>query len=676
MFTRSAWLLAGVLGLLTLLGVLIRLVPRWQAEQAHRQLAVILDYQQLYTRAQDEGFPIDDWLDELKLAGFDHLALSEDNPLWLEQRGYCTVVEGYLVTKSVPQKDLHKEGFQPLLTPEQQKAQKAKAKPEFSFIPEDKLAAQFLQLSHGDLHLLFPQEPGGGNLTAVLVARAAEMRLGAARVTIEDRPVDGVVVVSLRGDVEDLVKLGLGYVTPTYRELKGRGFALVPRLRNQRGLPVTTHVQAILQEAWKVQSPGPGLLIFEGDEVLGFPKAMPEMVEALQAQPWLFGFVEFAKQTGDKSMADQMVPHVVRVHSISDEEMEIYTPERALRRYLLAATERNVRAIYLKPFHMELQGVSLRQFNTEYFGRVRTALEGAGFAISSIDNGTIRNGLGPWPVKDFVPPPSSLQNLAALLVAFFAPLLAVSLLATRLPAFLERADRGDGFGAGAMALFWIWGWGLAAALLVAALLSEAHYMLQTRSFSGVTLALLGPVALSAVLWVRILVANPPVRIWEQAVLLGDFPVHVKHLAAGGFVLLAAMIIVLRSGNEPVGGVSPIELAFRAFLGDLLDVRPRTKEFLIGHPALVLGCYLLFQPRRSLRPWAFPLLVLGLLGTTSFINTFQHLHTPLSISLARTFLAMGMGVVLGGLGALVIHLAARWLLPEDAPESGDTAMQAP
>jgi|GEM_PF-539754 len=674
MFSRAAWLLAGLLGLATLIGVAVSLLPRWKAESAHTNLAIILDYQQLYTLAQDEGYDIDLWLSQLRTAGFDHLAMMEDTPLWLEQRGFCTVIEGFQITKSVPQKDLHQEGSQAILTPEQQKAKKAKEKPEISYIPEDKIASRILNLSPGDLHMLFPYEAGGGNLYAMLVLKAAQERLGANRVVMADHPEEQMVVVSLKGDVEELVNLGLGYVTPTARKLRTSGFALVPRLRNQRSLPSPDLAVDILGEAHRMASPGPGLLICEGEEILGFPKATEQVVQALVDQGWLFGFVEFAKQSGDKVIADRVVPRVVRVHSISDEEMEIYTPDRALKRFVLAATERNVRAIYLKPFHLDQQGVDLLTFNTEYFTAVREALVAQGFAISSTSNGTMTNELGPWPVATAVPPPSMLRNVLALGVAFVAPLLAVWLLATRLPAFLDRADRGDRFGAGAMALLWLWGWGCAAALLVASLLSEPHYMLQTRSFSGVTLALLGPVALSAILWVRVLVQDPPTKLWDQAILLGNFPIHVKHLAVGGLVLIAAMIVILRSGNEPVGGVSPVELAFRAFLGDLLDVRPRTKEFLLGHPALVLGLYLLFQKRPTLRPWAFPLLVGGLLGVTSFINTFQHLHTPLAISISRTLLGMGMGLVIGGVIAIIIELLARWVLPmPNAPIEDEPAL---
>lgn len=675
MFPRSARVTAAIVAGLVLLAWAAVLGPRVRTEAAHRQVTVALDYQQLLTLAQNTGIDLDDWLQELRAAGFDHLALAEDNPLWLEQRGFCYVVEGFFITKSVPQKDLHGSGTPLIESPEAAKARKMREKPKINWMPDEASAAFALGLPAGDCHLLFPIEATGGNLLARLVALNAVERLGPDRVRLEERPEAGMVVLSLKGNVEKLVLQGLGFASPTGRHLKQAGFGVIPRLRNQRALAEPAKVAGLVAEAARMQTPGPQLFIGEGDEILGFPKALPQTAQALREQGLLFGYVEFSKQSGDRTVADRLVPQVVRVHSISDEEMEIYTPERALRRYLLAVTERNVRVVYLKPFLIEQQGVNLRDFNTAYFTAVRDALVAQGFQLSAMDNGTVRNPVRPWPVSEPVPPPGIWRNLLALGIAVLAPLLALYLLTSQLPAFHARAERGDRWGAGAMALLWLWGWTFAGALLLASLLSEPHYMLQVRSFSGVNVGLLGPVLLAAVLWVRVLVPEAPQRIWDQAVLLGSFPVHIKHLVAGGIVLLAAMVLVLRSGNEPLGGVSPIELAFRAFMGDLLDVRPRTKEFLVGHPALVIGLYLLFQRRESFRPWAFPALTLGTLGMTSVINTFQHLHTPLLISVQRTLVGMGMGLVLGLVICGVIEMVSRLLfrpppttVPAPLPES--------
>jgi hypothetical protein len=107
---------------------------------------------------------------------------------------------------------------------------------------------------------------------------------------------------------------------------------------------------------------------------------------------------------------------------------------------------------------------------------------------------------------------------------------------------------------------------------------------------------------------------------------------------------AVALLVARSGNDPGVGVSDTELRFRALLDRILGARPRTKEFLVGHPALFLSLALAAFPRW--RGWAFPLLLIGTIGQTGMLNSFCHLHTPLKMTLLHTFHALWLGVLLG------------------------------
>jgi hypothetical protein len=99
----------------------------------------------------------------------------------------------------------------------------------------------------------------------------------------------------------------------------------------------------------------------------------------------------------------------------------------------------------------------------------------------------------------------------------------------------------------------------------------------------------------------------------------------------------------------------LELKLRSLLDQLLIVRPRTKEFLIGHPALFLSVALapLWGRRVSL-----PLLWLGTIGQVSLINTFCHIHTPLSVSLLRAFNGLWTGILLGCVAAFITVKLAR------------------
>lgn len=136
------------------------------------------------------------------------------------------------------------------------------------------------------------------------------------------------------------------------------------------------------------------------------------------------------------------------------------------------------------------------------------------------------------------------------------------------------------------------------------------------------------------------------------------PFLIGQVILGVIGLALVAVLILRSGNDPGIGVSQTELGFRALLNKLLFVRPRTKEFLLGHPFLVLGLALAL---RGDRRWLLLGLCLGAIGQASLLNTFCHIHTPLFISMARA----ALGWVLGALfGAVLFAVAERW--PRRAP----------
>jgi hypothetical protein len=108
------------------------------------------------------------------------------------------------------------------------------------------------------------------------------------------------------------------------------------------------------------------------------------------------------------------------------------------------------------------------------------------------------------------------------------------------------------------------------------------------------------------------------------------------------------------------------------LRSLLDrfmVRPRTKEFLIGHPALVAT--LVLAARGAGRSWLLPLVLVGAIGQVSMVNSFCHLHTPLALTIARTFNGLWIGVLLG---LMLTWLAGRWVRKEQ--RSGARALESP
>ena len=70
------------------------------------------------------------------------------------------------------------------------------------------------------------------------------------------------------------------------------------------------------------------------------------------------------------------------------------------------------------------------------------------------------------------------------------------------------------------------------------------------------------------------------------------------------------------------------------------VRPRFKE-MAGHPLGLLGL-------SGVLPGYFGALLIlgGVIGQSSILNTFSHFHTPLLISAARAFIGLGVGLIAG------------------------------
>jgi hypothetical protein len=119
----------------------------------------------------------------------------------------------------------------------------------------------------------------------------------------------------------------------------------------------------------------------------------------------------------------------------------------------------------------------------------------------------------------------------------------------------------------------------------------------------------------------------------------------------GLALIGALaFLIVRSGNDAPSAVSDSELKLRSLLDQVFYTRPRTKEFLIGHPALFLGLAL---NRRAvdgtaLKAWATVLLAIGVVGQSDIVDTMCHTHTPLDIGLARIALGLIVGGIIGSL----------------------------
>jgi hypothetical protein len=190
---------------------------------------------------------------------------------------------------------------------------------------------------------------------------------------------------------------------------------------------------------------------------------------------------------------------------------------------------------------------------------------------------------------------------------------------------------------------------LGGALIVVGLLSTPLTMLEVDRFTGVKLVLAVPPVVALLLYLftpRWGARVPPGKIFGA-------PITLVQVIAAFVILGAGYVLVARSGNQSDIAPSSFELALRSHLTTLLQVRPRTKEFLIGWPALMLAPALL-SIDRARWGWLFALAI-GV-GLADVVDTFSHLHTALGASLERVV----NGAVIGAIvGAIVVALYRRF-----------------
>lgn len=118
---------------------------------------------------------------------------------------------------------------------------------------------------------------------------------------------------------------------------------------------------------------------------------------------------------------------------------------------------------------------------------------------------------------------------------------------------------------------------------------------------------------------------------------------------GAFLIIA--VYILRSGNFKILGAGIIELRIREFLEYNLGVRPRTKEFLIGYPAIMLLIHFKEVKNKILK------FVLGIgitIGSISAINSFCHVFTAINVSIIRSANGLILGLLLGKIIIILIN----------------------
>lgn len=485
-------------------------------------------------------------------------------------------------------------------------------------------------------------------------------------------------VLEVDGILDELQEAPLGYLPQDLDRYTRLGLRIVLRLRNYPGM-TAAGLRAKIARLARFSRGSPA--VFDKTEVLGFEGLLDETAAGLRAAGIPYGRIEVfsarRKQRGEDDLAARMRPGVIRLFSLTAEELLGLTPASVRDKFVLAARERNIRILYLRPI-LPTAGIVGTAANLRFLDHLTADL--------------VRFGLRPGPARPLpvlrVPPylmyPVALGALAAMGLALIliaraagvvvpdrvvwfliglgvlvtaAAVLAGSVTlwrkllalgtASSVPvlAIASTLPRGGGRPvAGSLRALWAASAiSVAGGLLVAALLSGWEFMMAADVFIGVKLAHLIPAGLVAVV---LATAERPPRHWREGAAQlwawSSRPLLVRYAIAAVIAGVGVVILLARSGNFGLP-VLAIEERLRDVAEQVFLVRPRTKEYLIGHPALLLAAA---AAALRWRLGIIPLAAVGAIGQAGIINSFSHIHTPLLYTAWRTANALILGSVLG------------------------------
>nr|WP_291429054.1 DUF5693 family protein [Deinococcus sp.] len=391
-------------------------------------------------------------------------------------------------------------------------------------------------------------------------------------------------------------------------------------------------------------------IAFNGDEVIG--ARTPELLDQINERMGkrIPALIEATPQRGLDTL---IATHgAARAFSVNPAWQNRLDPLTLASKYNLAARERSMRLLYLRPYPTINETEELLARTTELLGR--SGVKIAEPVITPFtENTTLRllSLIGPvaallllglsFPLARLGLLVAAASGALALLLNGLDPFAGGALIAAvTFPALgmvLRRARVTDWFIATGLSLCGV--------LFVSALGANRDSVLGLEPFRGVGLTLALPLLLVALSFLPRQDLRQTARdIYKAPIKLGDVVVM-------GLALAVFTLVFLRRGNATGASVSDTEARIRQDLQDSL-VRPRFKE-MAGHPLGLIGL-------SGVLPGYFGAMLIlgGVVGQSSILNTFSHFHTPLLISATRCFLGLGIGLIAGLIGIWAVRTALR------------------
>lgn len=590
------WILLIVLFGLIIPGIYQRFYSEWK----NNKYELVIPYEEIIDLSDgDENWPTEKILSHLREVGLDAVSIEPESLKTLVQKGDVTV----LTTERVNELALLSNDFANL------EAQ-VTTKGVFIHINNENSVTQQISTIFNDAERLF-----ASNKEFLFIT-----------------------------DVDDkTMEMPLGFLEESVEHIKNQHIQVIPRIPNYT-IEDNPYLYNQLNEIGKESN-----VLFLGREVLGAgePEVTKKVIDDFNENKIGVYGIEFAELKGLSTIAHGIDMNVIRLHSMDLER--IASSDEAIDRAIRAVKERNIRSLFIRLKDGETNEVieSTRLFlGNVQGGMPRMYMDGnpepfkdaGGFwwifaALASIIFATLTvlqvlnhrllallAGAG---MSMFLLGYLILQNVLflqalALAVAVITPILAVY------P--LEKVLTFRGL---IMKYLRAVGVSVIGITIVVGLLNGNEFFVKMQEFRGVKLVYIIPILfalLYAVIGQSRQLLRSSVKYWHLVVLV--------------LIGIVGAYYIIRTGNAAT--VSSIEIIVRQKLEELMYVRPRTKEFIIGLPIFVLALYLSKESLTMAKFFMIP----GIIGFLSIVNTFTHLHIPLHVSILRTLYSLVLGFIIG------------------------------
>ncbi len=704
-----------LLFLLAALAVLVSAAvvgQRWRAESKNKTYDVVLDYNELELLAEQSEQDIAWWLEQFRDMGITRVGLTEESLSTLMENSPLPVSAKLMdeVMQDADWMEQYPAAFVDAITRRGYDRfdvlVEAAGGEAVSFVT-DAVSKRFhsedlVMMNQGDTCYILIN----GTVTDTLYTETRKLYTSKSDGFVERREIDS----------SKLLYVSLGLMPEKVETIQALGMEIIPRTLCYNGRNDTQYAQAVV-DGYQKYNIHPSYIIAGGEAVIGYDDAEDDFaLDYIRDNGITIGLIETnvqrenILQTGVEEIAKATGYQTVRVFSVWNYIQYRYGyygytgAEEIENTFYRAIVERNIRILYFKPIkHTDDSFAYVTDMDVyrELFDSLDQRLAAHGITrgqASTLDDIQIPSlallvmGVGAavcgallpasfLPMKKkwtlllagagaalaaaaWVVLPNSFRLLASFASAVvFACLSAVFFLwsakhtAQTLPVgagLPQILPRSVGILAGSVLI------ALAGAMMTAAPLSSTAFMLEIGIFRGVKLAQLVPLAFFCVLFLSYYGIFEKERA-SDTLHFGDittalqWTIPVWALLVLGVIAAAGYYYLARTGHESDVSVSTLEIVFRNDLENLLLARPRTKEFLVAFPGVMLAVYC------AVRRMPFFTAVFGLAGTigmTSVCNTFMHIRTPLYLGFVRTGYSLVLGIVLGIVYMVCFELLLR------------------